>query len=132
MVAGGPVIGVVAQVRLALKPRNRLPTLIGFLLGGIVPLGCYWLAHHEQAAFTQAGARSLALVFGGLAYSARTVYDWARMAFESAFKSVGFVVLLEGLMITSSTTWLSVLALGYLIVINGVATGVTLSLGVRK
>lgn len=126
------MIGVVQQVRIACKPRNRLPTLIGFLLGGIVPLGCFWLAHHEGADWTAVGARSLALVFGGLAYSARTVYDWARMAFASAFKSLGFVVLLEGLMITSHTAWLSVLALGYLIVINGVATGVTLSLGHRK
>ena len=40
-------------------------------------------------------------------------------------------VLVEGVMITSTTLWLSVAALCYLIVINGVATGVTLSIGKR-
>ena len=45
-------IGVVQQVKLALKPNNRLATVIGFLLGGFVPLACYWISHHENAAFT--------------------------------------------------------------------------------
>lgn len=126
------MIGVVQQVRLALKPRNRLPTLIGFLLGGFVPLACYWLAHHEGAAFTSQGARALGLVTGGLAFSATTVFRWAKQAFDSGFKSAGFVVLAEGVMTTSQTAWLSCAALAYLIVINGVATGVNLSLGPAK
>ncbi len=49
-------IGVVQQVKLALKPANRLATIIGFLLGGFVPLACYWISHHEHAAFTSEGA----------------------------------------------------------------------------
>ncbi len=125
-------IGVVQQVKLACKPSNRLATIIGFLLGGFVPIACYWISHHEQAAFTADGARSMALVFGGLAYSARTVYEWAKLAFTSGFKSLGFVVLVEGTMVTSSTLWLSIAALCYLVVINGVATGCTLSLGKNK
>src|SRR4051812_40016025 len=124
-------LGVVSQVRLALKSRNRLPLMIGFLLGGFVPIACFWLAHHEQAAWSAAGARSLGLVTGGLMYSAVTVFQWARQAFVSAFKSVGFCVLVEGVMITSHTAWLALAALGYLVVINGVATGVTLAIGRR-
>jgi hypothetical protein len=63
-----------------------------------------------------------ALVTGGLVYSAKTVFEWARLAFTSAFKSVGFVVLLEGFMVTSTSRWLALAALGYQIAINGVAT----------
>jgi hypothetical protein len=123
--------GVVQSVRIALKPRNRLPTLIGFLLGGFVPLACFILAHHEHAAWSAQGGRALGLVGGGLVYSATTVYGWAKQAFVSAFKASGFVVLVEGVMITSTTAWLSIAALVYLVVINGVATGVTLSIGKR-
>jgi hypothetical protein len=111
------------------KEGNRLATLIGFLLGGFVPLACYWLAHYEHAAWSEQGGRALGLVTGGLMYSAVTVFQWAKQAFVSAFKSVGFCVLVEGVMITSTTLWLSVAALCYLVVINGVATGVTLSIG---
>ncbi len=123
--------GVVSQVRTALKARNRLPTLIGFLLGGFVPIMCYWLAHHEGAAWSESGGRALGLVTGGLCYSAVTVFQWAKQAFQNAFKSAGFCVLIEGVMITSHTNWLALAALAYLVVINGVATGVTLSLGKR-
>ncbi len=124
-------LGVVRQVRLACKRGNRLATLIGFLLGGFVPLACYWLAHYEAPALTAQGGRVVALIGGGLLYSANTVYQWAKLAFTSAVKSLGFCVLVEGVMITSTTAWLSVAALCYLIVINGVATGVTLSIGRR-
>ncbi len=125
-------LGVVRQVTLAFRRKALLATLIGFLLGGFVPVACYVVAHREGASFDLAGGKSLGLVIGGLAYSAKTVYEWSRLAFESAFKSIGFVVLLEGVMITSATPWLALTALGYLVVINGVATGCTLSLGARR
>lgn len=124
-------LGVVRQVKLACKRGNRLATLIGFLLGGFVPIACFWLAHHETPELTAQGSRVLALIGGGLLYSANTVYQWAKLAFTSGVKSFGFCVLVEGVMITSTTVWLSVAALCYLVVINGVATGVTLSIGRR-
>jgi hypothetical protein len=123
--------GVVQQVKLAFRHKALLATLIGFLLGGFVPVACYVIAHREGAAFDLAGSKSLGLVVGGLAYSAKTVYEWSKLAFTSAVKSLGFVVLLEGVMITSHTVWLGMTALGYLIVINGIATGCTLSVGRR-
>jgi hypothetical protein len=67
------------------------------------------------------------LVLGGLVYSAKTVYDWGSLAFKLPIKAVGFVVLLEGVMVTAKTPWLGVVALVYLIVINGVATACTLA-----
>jgi VIT1/CCC1 family predicted Fe2+/Mn2+ transporter len=122
----GP-LGVVDQVREALKPKARLATFMGFLLGGLVPLASFVVAHHEldhgQPLWAQV---ALYIVIGGLVYSARTVYDWGKLAFRSGFKSLGFVVLLEGVMVTSSTGWLGLVALAYLIVINGTATACNL------
>ena len=124
---GGPPrpLGVVAQVRRAFASGSRLAAVVGLLLGGFVPLAVYVVAHGESGAFT-GHERAWALITGGLVYSAKTVFEWARLAFTSAFKSVGFVVLLEGVMVTSTTRWLALAALGYLIAINGVATACTL------
>ena len=118
-------LGVIAQVRRACARGNRLAAFVGMLLGGFVPLAVYVVAHGESGPF-EGHERAWTLVTGGLAYSAVTVFQWARLAFTSAFKSVGFVVLLEGVMVTSTTHWLALTALGYLILINGVATACTL------
>jgi hypothetical protein len=92
-----------------------------------VPLACYVVAHREISAdaplYLQ---RSLYLVLGGLAYSARTVWQWGAVAFRNAVKATGFVVLLEGVMVTSHVAWLGVAALVYLVAINGIATACNL------
>jgi len=123
-------LGVVAQVREALKPRNRLATSLGALLGGGVPVATYTLAHHEidttAPLYAQLGAW---LVVGGLLFSALTVYQWARLAFGSGAKALGFAVLLEGVLTFAHTPWLGVGALVYLVAINATATGVRLSRG---
>lgn len=121
-------LGVVQQVKRAARKGNRLATTIGLLLGGFVPLAIYVVSHVPSFTFTSGPA---ALVLGGLCYSAQTVYQWAKLAFDNAIKSVGFCVLLEGVMCTTHVHWLALLALGYLIVINGVATGCNLSLGAK-
>lgn len=128
------MIGVVQQVKRACVKRNRLATLIGFLLGGFVPVAIYVISHREAGAlaWTAASAGPWSLIAGGLLYSAQTVYQWAKLAFQNAAKSLGFCVLIEGVMVTSHTHWLALAALCYLIVINGVATGCTLSLGRAK
>ncbi|HTA90913.1 MAG TPA: hypothetical protein VK745_15085 [Polyangiaceae bacterium] len=121
-------LGVVAQVRRAFARGNRLAAVVGLLLGGFVPLAVYVVARGESGAFA-GHERAWALITGGLIYSARTVFQWGKLAFTSAFKSLGFVVLLEGVMVTSTTHWLALVALVYLIAINGVATACTLGLG---
>lgn len=122
------VMGVVDQVREALKPKNRLATFLGFLLGGLVPIASFVVAHgeidHSRPMYTQLGTF---LVLGGLVYSAKTVFDWGRRAFNSGAKAMGFVVLLEGVMVAASTPWLGLTALAYLVAINGIATGCNLS-----
>jgi VIT1/CCC1 family predicted Fe2+/Mn2+ transporter len=121
--------GVVAQVRTAFADKNRLATFAGFLLGGLVPMATFFVAHFEVTGLLD--PRAL-LVLGGLLFSAKTVYSWSRLAFQNASKALGFVVLVEGVMIFSATAWLSWVCLGYLVVINGIATGCLLSKGNKE
>lgn len=116
---------VVGQIRTAFKAENRLATVSGFLLGGFVPLGIYIISHNELTSIWEV---NMLLVLGGLIYSASTVYQWGKLAFDSGWKAFGFLVLIEGIMILSSTTWLGVTALVYLVMINGIGTGVNIAL----
>lgn len=122
-------VGVVDQVRVACSRRHRLATVFGCLIGAIVPFAIFCVAHSELKSWTDPKAL---LVLGGLAYSARTVYQWGRLAFESGLKALGFTVLLEGIMVTSSQQWLAITVLVYLCAINAIATGVTLARGAQS
>lgn len=121
--------GPVEQLRDGFRPQSRLATMIGLFLGGFVPLASFVVAHYEvdRAALFTAWQPQVLLVLAGLIYSAKTVYDWGKLAFRIPAKAFGFVVLLEGVMVTSSTRWLSFGALAYLILINAFATGCNLS-----
>jgi hypothetical protein len=55
------------------------------------------------------------------------MYGWGKLAFLQRSKAIGFVLLLEGTMVTSHTHWLAVTALVYLCAINGVATACNLA-----
>lgn len=122
--------GVVAQVRMALKPQNRLATTVGAIVGGLVPLASYQLSHHEIVSGESLWSQPAAwLVLGGLVFSALTVAGWARAAFGGWSKAVGFTVLVEGCLLVSRTPWLGFAALGVLVGINAVAAGVRLSRG---
>lgn len=119
--------GVVAQVKRALRPSARTATVLGFLLGGFVPLASWVVAHREYETTIGLWQLSTLLVLGGLIYSARTVYVWGTLAFSSPLKAVGWTLLLEGVMVLSRTGWLSFSALIYLIMINGTATACSLT-----
>ena len=120
-------LGIVDQVRVALEPTYRLATFIGALLGAVVPVSTFAVLHAEVGA--DLAQPKAMIVAGGLLYSASTVYQWGRLAFSSWEKALGFTVLLEGVMTLSDQMWLSGLALGYLCLINAIATGVTLARG---
>lgn len=121
-------VGVVSQVRTAFRRDNALATTCGAVLGGFVPAATFSVAHGELSASAPLWTQPLALlVLGGLVFSALTVAAWGRMAFKSPVKAVGFTVLIEGVMTFSHQTWLSCVALAYLVLINAIATGVTLS-----
>lgn len=123
-------VGVVGQIRFAFTRGARLGTTIGIILGGFVPVGAYTICHEELP-----HARGFiwwllaTLVFGGLLFSAKTVWQWAAAAFQDPWKASGFVVLLEGIMVLAKTPWLSWSALMLLVMVNGIATGVVLSKG---
>jgi hypothetical protein len=120
--------GVVGQIRVAFNKANRLATSAGFLLGGFVPIAAFEICHFELPQEQGLAWAALAcLVLGGLVFSAKTVWQWAAAAFLDRAKATGFVLLLEGVMVLSHTSWLSYSALAYLILINGIATGVTVS-----
>lgn len=122
-------LGVVGQIRVALRQETLLATAVGFLLGGFVPLATFWLSHHELDDRPVYAQLVTYIVVGGLVYSAKTVYAWGQLAFQVPAKALGFVVLLEGVLIFSHTQWLSFVALAYLVGINGIATGCTIALG---
>lgn len=114
--------GVISQVRIA--SNNPVALLVGCLLGGFVPFATYFVAHTTTLGWNLATL----LVLGGLLYSAKTVYQWGRQAFSCPYKAAGFVLLIEGTMVTSNIRWLSITALCYLVAINAVATGCQLAL----
>jgi hypothetical protein len=116
--------GIITQIHIA--ARNPLPAAIGALLGALVPSATFVVGHYELATWTEPKAL---IVLGGLLFSALTVFRWGRLAFGSPAKALGFVVLAEGVMTFCSTEWLSLVALGYLVLINAIATGCAIALG---
>jgi hypothetical protein len=118
--------GVVRQVRIALARKQRLAATLGAVLGGSIPAATYTLAHHEWSEWLSV---LTVLIAGGLVFSAPNAWQWARSAFGCPWKALGFIVLLEGVMITSTIGWLGASALAVLVLINGVATGTRLATG---
>ena len=107
---------------------NKAALFGGVLLGGFIPFSVYWLMHQEAP--TSVPICELAghpvtfahlLVLGGLAYSAKTVYQWGRAVFADRFKAVGFTLLVEGILTFGQSDCLIFPALGILVLINGIA-----------
>lgn len=120
-------LAITDQVRRAFQKQNRLAAIIGGTLGAFVPLATFTLAHFEAARDTTPGRVAIVLALGGLAYSATTVLQWARIAFRHWTKAIGFVVLLEGSMTLARSLWLAAVALGILTLINALATACNLA-----
>jgi len=115
---------VIHQVRRAFMPGARLAGFTGLAIGGFVPVATWTLVHREV---TQTPALWL-LVAGGLLYSALTVFSWGVAAFGSKAKSVGFCLLLEGILTFANSHWLSLSALAVLIFINAVSAACALQI----
>jgi len=121
---------VVTQLECAI--RRPQATLIGALVGGIVPWFARTLAHdHLPAAWasgsTALAAVMLAVVFGCALFSAITVYKFGRATFGDTRKALGFVAAIEGVMLVS-TGATSDVALIVLIAINALANGSAIAL----
>jgi len=127
---GSGALGIVDMVHVAFARMHRIAAVIGAVFGGWVPFAIYFVAHNEvdlSGDVTLHDYLALALVVGGLAYSALTVAQWARMALGSRVKAVGFTVLTEGVMVLSRQGWLAAVGLVLLIAINAIASAVQLA-----
>lgn len=122
--------GVIEQIKCSFEKGSRLATGVGLVLGGFVPAASYVVCHQElQVAQGWRYAALLALIGGGLLFSAKSVWLWSAEAFGDKWKASGFVGLLEGAMVLSEVRELSLASLALLIAVNGLATGVILARG---
>ena len=122
-------VDIVSQLECAI--RFPQATLIGALVGGLVPWFARTLAH-DQLPATWSGNHGLAIamlavVMGCAVFSALTVYKFGRATFGDKRKAVGFTLALEGVMLVS-TGATSVVALLILIAINALSNGSTIAL----
>lgn len=99
--------------------RENVLVLFRPLIGGFTPVAVWWISHYEVSH----NPVLWLLVAGGLTYSAWTVYDAVRYASRgNQWKAIGFTLMMEGVL-TFTCGWLSLVALTYLIFLNGLATG---------
>lgn len=94
--------------------------IVGLFVGSLIPVATFCMAHF------QTGWIGHALVLAGLVFSAPTVYEWGVAAFKSKVKAVGFVILMEGIMVLASVPYLPFVCLAYLVGINAYQTGINL------
>ncbi len=122
-------VDIVSQLECAI--RYPQATLIGALVGGLVPWFARTLAH-EQLPATWSTNHSLALVMlavviGCGVFSGLTVYKFGRATFGDQRKAIGFTLALEGVMLVS-TGATSVVALAVLVLINALGNGSNIAL----
>ena len=116
---------ILSQLR-ALRGQ-RLATVVGSIVGAVVPVLVYRIAHHH-AGDTPA---LWLIVAGGLLFSASSVYGWGMKLFGGQwYKAGGFTVLVE-LSTVFIQGWESKLALSILILINAVNLAHALVVGNR-
>lgn len=125
-------LSTVAKIRTAFARRNLLATAIGMVKGGSIPAGTFALYHLEMN--NDPWQLKGLIVLGGLIYSAKTVFGWCKQVFRledgtaDTWKALGWCAGIEGFMTASSTFWLNCAALALLILVNAVATGVSLAM----
>lgn len=131
-------LGVVEQVKASLE-TNRASAIIGFVVGGSIPLMSYALAHFDlpntlrdnglTPAFTPACA--IATVFLPFAYfmtagficSSLSLYCWGKKLFDLRIKAFAFPILAEGVMLTAREWWISLPVLAMIVAINAIQVG---------
>jgi hypothetical protein len=121
---------VVTQLEVAY--RRPQATVIGAVVGGLVPWFARTLAHGQLPATWSAGSHGLAMVMlavvlGCAMFSAITVYKFGCATFGDTRKALGFVLAIEGVMLVSTGATSNV-ALAVLVVINALANGAAIAL----
>ena len=121
---------IVSQLECAI--RRPQATLIGALVGGLVPWFARTLAHEEIPSTWSGGNHGLALVMiavvlGCACFSGLSVYKFGLATFGDTRKAIGFTLALEGVMLVSHGAT-SAAALLVLILINALGNGATIAL----
>lgn len=104
-------------VSLSKADVRTLGQFIAAVAAGFLPLASYILAHVEA----KTNPAMWILVAAALTFSAPTLVEWAQKWCKSVYKAIGFAMLLEGVMVFSSTQWLALCGLAILMGINCVA-----------
>lgn len=121
---------IVSQLECAI--RRPQATLIGALVGGLVPWFARTLAHEEIPSTWSGGNHGLALVMiavvlGCACFSGLSVYKFGLSTFGDTRKAIGFTLALEGVMLVSHGAT-STAALLVLVLINALGNGATIAL----
>ena len=121
---------IVTQLECAI--RRPQATLIGALVGGIVPWFARTLAHDQLPAAWRSGSGALAtvllvVILGCALFSAITVFKFGKATFNDTRKAIGFVAAIEGVMLVSTGSTSDV-ALAVLVLINALANGSSIAL----
>jgi len=103
-----------------------LATAIGGIIGAIVPVLVYRIAHYH----VEATPALWLIVAGGLLFSASSVYGWGLKLFGAWYKAGGFTLLIE-LSTVFVEGWESYVALSVLCLINAVNMSHALVIGNR-
>jgi len=109
------------RVKIGTPWLNHVFKLIATCAAGFLPLASYWIMHYEILTATSIDLLvilKILLVLAALVYSAPTLAAWANNWTGNKYKSWGFTILLEGVMIGSNTQWLALCALGILTLVN--------------
>lgn len=126
---------IITQIHLALARGYRVAAVIGALTGGGVTYCTHAMARGDLADTPWAPGSyalflgRLAIVLGGLLFSIVTTFSFGRSAFQRGWLAVGFLVLMDGVMVASSQPSLEWFATGLLIAIEAVTTGCTVARG---
>ena len=138
---------ILAQIGTTFHPDNWLAAVLALIFGGIIPVITFVVKHYDvKTDESLLGQVMVYIVAGGVCFSSITVFKWASVAFRTTkivkidgvetevetligpIKAFATVRLIEGTMIFTSIFWLSCLALGILILVNGVAVACNLIL----
>jgi hypothetical protein len=103
-----------SPIKVTAAQKRSIGQMCAAIASGFLPVASYVMAHVEA----KTNPLLWVLVAAALMFSAPTLVDWAKKWCGSTYKAVGFTVLLEGVMVFSSTAWLSYTGLAILVAIN--------------
>lgn len=126
-------LGITDQVRLAFQRQNRIPALVGTVLGSIPPVSAFCFSHFGLDLDSWRGRLAVVFVLACLSFSAPKVYRWSLAAFRSRLEAGGFAVLLEGAMTLADHRTLVLAVVSYvclatLVGINAIVTACSIAL----